>query len=63
MPSKKRGPYVTNTIEKTLNVNDGVFITESENTTLQPVFEYVYLGDNLDDGLFGWITIGIEDWV
>lgn len=53
-------PYRLNTIKQTLNVNDGVFITESEDTTIQPVLEYVYLGNNLDDGLFAWVTVGIN---
>lgn len=53
-------PYNTNTIPRTNNVDDGVFITETENTTTDPVIEYVYLGDELSDGLLGWITIGIN---
>lgn len=53
-------PYVTNTIAKTLNVDDGVFITESENTTTQSVAEYEYLGANVSEGLFAWLTLGIN---
>ncbi|CAN8102280.1 unnamed protein product [Discula destructiva] len=53
-------PYVTNTIAKTKNVDDGVFITEAENTTLSPVAEYEYMGASLSDGLFAWITVGIN---
>ena len=53
-------PYNTSNITITENVDDRVFITETEDTDSDPVFEYVYLGDDLSDGLFGWITIAIN---
>ncbi|KAJ3748020.1 Intradiol ring-cleavage dioxygenase [Lentinula detonsa] len=53
-------PYNTNTIAITENVDDRVFAAESENTTSDPVLDYVYLGSNLSDGLFAWITIAVN---
>ena len=51
-------PYNTNTIEITENAVDHVFSGEVE--TSDPIFEYVYLGDTLADGLFGWITVVVN---
>lgn len=53
-------PYNTNNITITTNVDDRVFQAETEDTTSDPVFEYVYLGEDLSDGLFGWITIAVN---
>ncbi|GAW02906.1 extracellular dioxygenase [Lentinula edodes] len=53
-------PYNTNTIVITENVDDRVFSTETEDTTSDPVLEYVYLGSNLSDGLFAWVTIAVN---
>ncbi|KAF2133078.1 extracellular dioxygenase-like protein [Dothidotthia symphoricarpi CBS 119687] len=51
-------PYTTNTQELLLNADDGIFEGESANT--DPVFNYVYLGDAVEDGLFGWATVGFD---
>lgn len=53
-------PYNTNTIDITENADDRVVANEVTDTTSDPFFNYVYLGDSLDDGLFGWVTIGIN---
>lgn len=53
-------PYNTNTIAVTTNEEDRVFSDETENTTSDPVVEYVLLGDDLSEGLFGWITIAVN---
>ncbi|KAJ3828887.1 Intradiol ring-cleavage dioxygenase [Lentinula raphanica] len=53
-------PYSTNTINITENVDDSVFIAETEDSTSDPVLEYVYLGDSLSDGLFAWITVAVN---
>lgn len=53
-------PYNTNNITQTTNAEDRVFGEETEDTTSDPVFEYVYLGNDIADGLFGWLTIGIN---
>ncbi|KAK4495909.1 hypothetical protein PRZ48_013177 [Zasmidium cellare] len=48
-------PYNTNN-----NAIDHVFTAETTNTTSDPVFNYAYLGDELADGLFGWITVVVN---
>ena len=54
-------PYNTNTVALTTNAEDRVFgEQETAGTTSDPVFEYVLLGDDLSDGLFGWITIAVN---
>ncbi|KAJ4465636.1 Intradiol ring-cleavage dioxygenase [Lentinula edodes] len=53
-------PYNTNTIAITENVDDRVFSTETEDTTSDPVLEYVYLGSDLSDGLSAWVTIAVN---
>jgi hypothetical protein len=53
-------PYNTNTIALTTNADDRVFSTETTDTETVPVFEYVYLGDSLADGIFGWITVAVN---
>lgn len=53
-------PYNTNNITLTTNADDRVFSTEMTDTDSVPVFEYLYLGDSLSDGLFGWVTIAVN---
>ncbi|KUL90206.1 hypothetical protein ZTR_02134 [Talaromyces verruculosus] len=53
-------PYNTNTITITTNAEDRVFDDETENTTSDPVINYVRIGDDVTDGLFGWITVAIN---
>lgn len=53
-------PYSENDITITENADDRVFGLESEDDGDDPVFEYVYLGDDLSDGLFGWITVAVN---
>lgn len=54
-------PYSTNTQALTTNSEDRVFgQQETQGTTSDPVFEYVYIGDDLSDGLFSWIVVGIN---
>ncbi|ETS87964.1 hypothetical protein PFICI_01792 [Pestalotiopsis fici W106-1] len=52
-------PYNTSTVDITLNSADRVFSLESENDN-DPVFDYVFLGDDVTDGIFSWITIGVD---
>lgn len=52
-------PYTTNTITLTTNEEDRVFISETE-TDSDPVLDYVLLGDKVEDGIFAWITIGVD---
>lgn len=53
-------PYSTNTINQTTNADDRVFGIETEDDDTDPVFEYVYLADDVTDGLFGWTTIAVN---
>lgn len=53
-------PYNTNNITITPNSEDRVFSTETADTDSDPVFEYVFLGKDLSDGIFGWVTIGVN---
>ncbi|KAH7177051.1 Intradiol ring-cleavage dioxygenase [Dactylonectria macrodidyma] len=53
-------PYNLNNISITENADDRVVSGEVSDTTSDPFFNYVYLGEDLDDGLFGWVTIGVN---
>ncbi|BCR84776.1 intradiol ring-cleavage dioxygenase [Aspergillus chevalieri] len=53
-------PYNTNTVEITQNAEDHVVQDETEDSNSDPVFEYALLGDKLQDGIFAWITMGIN---
>lgn len=53
-------PYSTNTITLTTNAEDRVFSDETADTTSDPVLNYVWLGDDLSDGLLGWATVAID---
>ncbi|KAF2622340.1 aromatic compound dioxygenase [Macroventuria anomochaeta] len=53
-------PYNTNDVAITLNADDHVVVAETEDSNSDPLFNYIYLGDDLSDGLFSWITIGVD---
>ncbi|KAG5799173.1 hypothetical protein H9Q69_001805 [Fusarium xylarioides] len=53
-------PYNTSNINITLNSEDRVFAAETEDTESDPVFNYVLLGDSVSDGIFSWLTIGVN---
>lgn len=54
-------PYSENTAALTTNAEDRVFgEQETEDTDSDPVFNYVYIGDDVSDGLFTWILVGIN---
>lgn len=50
--------YASNTQVLTTNAEDGIFSQEAEN--VDPVVEYVLLGDDISEGLFGWIAFGVD---
>ncbi|KAJ5519333.1 Intradiol ring-cleavage dioxygenase, core [Penicillium expansum] len=54
-------PYSTNTQEVTLNSDDSILSEELD--TIDPFMEYVYLGDDLSDGIFAWISVGMDPTV
>lgn len=51
-------PYNTNTQNLTLNSEDSIM--EQESSDVDPVVEYVMLGDSLSDGIFAWIAFGMD---
>lgn len=53
-------PYNTSKFEITLNSADRVLIAETEDSNSDPIFNYVFLGDDVTDGIFSWITIGVD---
>lgn len=42
----------------TLNSDDSILSEELD--TIDPFMEYVYLGDDISDGIFAWITVGMD---
>ncbi|KAF3025621.1 hypothetical protein E8E14_012934 [Neopestalotiopsis sp. 37M] len=52
-------PYSANTNPVTSNAEDRVFAVEVGNDN-DPVFNYVQLGDSIEDGFLAWLTIGID---
>lgn len=51
-------PYNTNTQELTLNTEDSILAEEAED--VDPFPQYVFLGDDVSDGVFGWIAFGLD---
>lgn len=52
-------PYNTNTQAITTNADDMWSVLQAD-SAYDPFPEYIYLGDDLDDGLFAWIQIGLN---
>lgn len=52
-------PYNTNTIAVTTNDEDMWSIVQAD-ATYDPFPEFLYLGDDISDGLFAWIQVGIN---
>lgn len=53
-------PYNTSSVDITLNAVDKVFTAETEDSNSDPVWEYVLLGSDITDGIFTWITVGVD---
>ncbi|CAI7573866.1 unnamed protein product [Penicillium glandicola] len=53
-------PYNTNTVSITENADDHVVIAETEDSNSDPFFEYALLGETVEDGLFAWVTLGVN---
>lgn len=51
-------PYNTNTQELTTNAEDSILAEEAD--TIDPFVQYVFLGDDVQDGIFAWISLGID---
>ncbi|KAI0163464.1 Intradiol ring-cleavage dioxygenase [Pestalotiopsis sp. NC0098] len=52
-------PYNTNTQSLTENTSDGI-AAEEATSAYDPYVDYVRLGDSIEDGLLGFITVGID---
>ena len=55
---EKVSPYSTNTQELTTNADDSILAEEAD--TIDPFMEYVFLGDDVSEGIFAWISVGID---
>ncbi|KAF2757332.1 aromatic compound dioxygenase [Pseudovirgaria hyperparasitica] len=51
-------PYASNTQELTENSKDDILAEEAGD--IDPFIEYVLVGDDISDGVFGWIAFGID---
>ncbi|EJC99938.1 aromatic compound dioxygenase [Fomitiporia mediterranea MF3/22] len=51
-------PYSTNTQDLTENTDDSILSEEAD--VIDPVMEYVLLGDDITDGILAWSSLGIN---
>ncbi|CAN9297314.1 unnamed protein product [Alternaria sp. RS040] len=51
-------PYASNEQELTSNSDDSILAEEAED--VDPFVEYVMLGDDISEGLFGWLAFGMD---
>jgi hypothetical protein len=56
---EETSPYTSNTQAVTTNADDMWSVLQAD-ASYDPFPEYMYLGEDLDDGLFAWIQIGIN---
>ncbi|KAI0913515.1 Intradiol ring-cleavage dioxygenase [Ustulina deusta] len=59
LETKAIEPYASNQQSLTLNTADGIGISEAT-VDYDPFVDYVRLGDDLNDGLLGWITVFVD---
>lgn len=53
-------PYSDNTQAITTNADDSILTEETDTDGVDPLFEFTYLSDDLADGLFAWLSFGIN---
>ena len=53
-------PYSENTQAFTENSEDSILAQSAVEGASDPFFEYVYLGDSIEDGIYAWVTVGIN---
>jgi len=53
-------PYSNNTDSILANVDDTVLQAETTDTTADPFPQYNLLGDDICDGIFAWISVGVD---
>ncbi|KAK0202066.1 aromatic compound dioxygenase [Desarmillaria ectypa] len=58
---EKTSPYTTNTQRLTENEDDSILVnTVTRTNGVDPILEYVYLGNSISDGLLLWGSMGID---
>lgn len=57
---EKTSIYSGNTQPSTPNSNDFVLAQQATTEGVDPIHEYVLLGDDVSDGLFAWLAFGIS---
>ena len=55
---EKAEPYTENEMPVTRNRDD--FILAGEANSTDPIMEYVWLGDGVEDGILAWLSIGVN---
>lgn len=53
-------PYTENPYAITAKTEDDIFHQETAYSNSDPIFHYEYLSAKLEDGLFMWVTIGVN---
>ncbi|KAL4749319.1 hypothetical protein BDW72DRAFT_214122 [Aspergillus terricola var. indicus] len=53
-------PYNINEIPITSNAVDRVVAQETKHSDSDPMLNYVFLGDKVEDGIFAWITVAVN---
>lgn len=51
-------PYADNTQTITTNAEDSIFSEEAASS--DPVVEYSLIGDSIEDGIFAWVSFGVD---
>ncbi|KAG9948871.1 aromatic compound dioxygenase, partial [Aureobasidium melanogenum] len=53
-------PYNTNTQDWTTNAEDSILAEETATDGVDPVVEYILLGEDISDGVLAWISMGVD---
>ncbi|KAH0437465.1 hypothetical protein CcaCcLH18_03816 [Colletotrichum camelliae] len=53
-------PYTKNTQSWTKNDEDNIVVQEATATGVDPMVNYVLLGESVADGIFAWVSVGIN---
>lgn len=56
---EKTAPYSTNRIARTANSAD-MWMTQGAANSDDPVWNYALLGSSVDQGIFSWMTMGVD---
>ncbi|KAH0351827.1 aromatic compound dioxygenase, partial [Aureobasidium melanogenum] len=53
-------PYNTNTQDWTTNSEDSILAEETATDGVDPVVEYILVGEDISDGVLAWISMGVD---